>query len=97
VPRRQTAKFRAYSDVSATFDDYTRFLSDNPRYSNVSGHGNDATGFASALQASGYATDPDYADKLTRVLDSPTMRTVIRELKNSATRPIGPPLSVHAN
>lgn len=97
VPRRQTAKFRAYTDVAATFDDYTRFLSDNPRYSNVRGHGNDAAGFASALQTSGYATDPDYADKITRVLDSPTMKSVIRELKNSSTRPIGPPLSVRAN
>lgn len=97
VPRRQTAKFRAYTDVAATFDDYTRFLSDNPRYSNVRGHGNDAAGFASALQASGYATDPDYADKITRVLDSPTMKSVIRELKNSSTRPIGPPLSVRAH
>jgi len=97
VPRRQTAKFRAYTDVAGTFDDYTRFLSDNPRYSNVRGHGNDVSGFASALQASGYATDPHYADKITRVLESPTMKSVIRELKNSSTRPIGPSLSVRAH
>ena len=97
VPRRQSAKFRAYTDVAGTFDDYTRFLSDNPRYSNVRGHGNDVSGFASALQASGYATDPHYADKITRVLESPTMKSVIRELKNSSTRPIGPSLSVRAH
>lgn len=97
MPHQQTAKFRAYTDVAATFDDYTKFLSDNPRYSNVRGHGSDAAGFASALQTSGYATDPDYADKITRVLDSPTMKSVIRELKNSSARPIGPSLSVRAN
>ena len=97
IARPQTARFRAYADVASTFDDYTAFLTDNPRYSTVRGHGDDAAGFASALQASGYATDPHYADKLTGVLESPTMRTVIRELKYSGTRPIEAPLSVRAH
>ncbi len=97
VPRRETAKFRAYADVAQTFDDYTAFLSENPRYSGARGHGDDAAAFARALQDSGYATDPNYANKITGVLESPTMRSVIRELKNSAPRPIGIPLSVRAH
>ncbi len=88
VPQPQQAQFRTYNDVAATFDDYAEFLSDNPRYSTVSGHGADVAGFAQALQASGYATDPKYADKLTRILDGPTMRSVMSELKNSESRPI---------
>ena len=97
IPRRQTATFRAYNDVAQTFEDYTAFLSDNPRYSAVRGHGDDVAAFAKALQDGGYATDPDYATKITGVLESPTMRSVIRELKNSATRPIAPPLSARAH
>jgi flagellar protein FlgJ len=97
VPRPQQAQFRAYTDVAATFDDYTEFLMDNPRYSGVSGHGADVAGFANALQSSGYATDPRYADKLTSVLDSPTMRSVISDLKNSRTQPITARLALRAH
>jgi flagellar protein FlgJ len=96
VPRPQNAQFRAYNDVSATFADYADFLTDNPRYSEVSGHGNDVAGFANALQSAGYATDPQYADKITRVVNSPTMQSVIRDLKNSEAAPITTQLSLRA-
>ena len=32
--------------------------------------GQDASGFANGLQRAGYATDPAYADKLTRVINT---------------------------
>ena len=96
LPRPQKAAFRTYSNVAATFEDYTRLLTDNPRYRDVSGHGADVAGFADALQASGYATDPNYAEKLRDVANSPTMQTVIRELKNSRAQPITAQLSPRA-
>jgi flagellar protein FlgJ len=96
VPRPQKAQFRSYGNVAAVFNDYTEFLTDNPRYSAVSGHGDDVAGFANALQSAGYATDPKYADKLTRVLNSPTMQSVMRALKNSVVAPIKAQLSLHA-
>ena len=34
----------------------------------------DAKGFAHSLQKSGYATDPAYADKLTRIINGSTLR-----------------------
>ncbi len=77
VARRETAKFRAYADVSGTFDDYASFLAKNPRYENVVGKGDDVAGFAQALQDSGYATDPQYADKIKAIFDGPTMRRVM--------------------
>jgi len=97
VPQPQTAKFRAYSDVAATFADYADFLTQNPRYSEVSGHGDDVAGFANALQSAGYATDPQYADKITRILESPIMKSVMQGLKNSVTRPIATQLSLRIN
>ena len=81
VPQRQQAKFRSYDSVAAAFSDYGDFLTANPRYSDVRNHGSDAAGFARALQDSGYATDPHYAQKLTNVLEGPTMRRVLSELK----------------
>ncbi len=97
MPQQVRARFRAYADVASSFDDYAALLAGNPRYRTVSGHGKDTAGFARALQDSGYATDPQYADKISRIVDSPMMRTVIRELKIPAARPIETALSVRAH
>ena len=40
------------------------------RYSAAKGAGSDAAAFGKALHKGGYATDPDYARKLTAVADS---------------------------
>lgn len=90
LPQRERASFRAYNDVAATFDDYSELLLDNPRYAAVRGHGDDVAGFARALQASGYATDPAYAEKILRVADSDIMRRAVHQLKSSASAPINP-------
>ena len=94
MPKPQMAQFRAYDDVAATFADYADFLTENPRYSDVHGHGDDVAGFANALQSAGYATDPSYAEKITRIIESPIMKSVIQGLKNSVTRPIATQLSL---
>lgn len=76
----QRERFRAYADVAAAFADYARLIGESPRYEAVRGRGEDATGFAQALQDSGYATDPDYAAKINDILDGPTMRRVLSGL-----------------
>ncbi|MEL6868242.1 MAG: glucosaminidase domain-containing protein [Pseudomonadota bacterium] len=79
--QKRKQSFRAYPSLGAAFDDYTRFLADKPRYANVTGHANDINGFASALQAAGYATDPQYAQKIDQVATSETMRDALASLK----------------
>ena len=69
-PRKVTAKFRAYATPADAFADYARLMKGNPRYANVVAAGESATGFAQGLQRAGYATDPAYADKLTRVINT---------------------------
>jgi flagellar protein FlgJ len=59
--------FRAYPDSQAALQDYVATLRGNPRYAQALGAGNDVAAFASALQRGGYATDPNYAAKVTRV------------------------------
>jgi peptidoglycan hydrolase FlgJ len=68
--RKQVEKFRAYDSYSEGFADYARLIANNPRYAAAVRPGNDAAGFAQGLARGGYATDPAYAAKLTRVINS---------------------------
>lgn len=69
-PVRTVARFRAYASAAESFADYARLMQGSPRYREVLAQGHDAAGFAGALQRAGYATDPDYAAKLTRVINT---------------------------
>ena len=73
-PQKVTAKFRAYASYAESFQDYARLLKENPRYAGVMAQLANGTAspetFASGLQRAGYATDPAYADKLTRVINT---------------------------
>ena len=69
-PRKGVAKFRAYASYAESFNDYARLMTDNPRYSQVAANAGTARGFSEGLQRAGYATDPAYADKLTRVINT---------------------------
>jgi flagellar protein FlgJ len=68
--RKVTAKFRAYASPAESFADYARLMKTSPRYSEVLENATSAQGFAQGLQRAGYATDPAYADKLTRVINT---------------------------
>lgn len=68
VASKPTEKFRAYDSYADAFRDYARLLSGNERYAEVLKQGGNAHGFAQALQESGYATDPLYAEKLVKVI-----------------------------
>jgi flagellar protein FlgJ len=64
------ARFRAYASPAESFADYAALMRNNPRYREVLANGRSAEGFAQGLQRAGYATDPDYADKLGRVINT---------------------------
>ncbi len=68
--RKTVQRFRAYASASDSFRDYARLMNGNSRYSQVLASGGDAQSFAQGLQAAGYATDPAYADKLARVINT---------------------------
>jgi flagellar protein FlgJ len=68
VPQKKVEKFRAYDSYAAAFQDYAGMLRNNPRYRNVVANAQDAGSFAQGLQRAGYATDPNYAAKLTRLI-----------------------------
>ncbi len=67
-PKKVTAKFRAYDSYEQSFRDYARLINENPRYAQARSSTGSATAYATALQNAGYATDPAYASKLSRVI-----------------------------
>lgn len=64
---KTNARFRAYPDQASAFRDYAQMLIDNPRFRGALGVGSNAHAFASGLAKGGYATDPAYAAKLSRL------------------------------
>jgi flagellar protein FlgJ len=70
VAQKSVARFRAYASHAESFADYARLMQGSPRYQAVLAQGQDASAFAASLQRAGYATDPAYADKLTRVINT---------------------------
>ena len=75
-PQQVVERFRAYASYAEAFQDYATLLRNNSRYSGVIGS-QDGTEFARRLQQAGYATDPMYADKLSRIINGPTLRQAL--------------------
>ena len=67
-------RFRAYPDPASAFQDYVDFLNDNPRYRDALDQASDPAAYTQGLQQAGYATDPNYADKILRIADSDVMQ-----------------------
>jgi peptidoglycan hydrolase FlgJ len=61
-----TARFRAYGSPEQSLQDYVALLR-SPRYAAARNTGGNVQAFAAALQQGGYATDPDYARKLSAI------------------------------
>ena len=78
MPRQVRDRFRAYAGLSEAFDDYARVLETRPRYNAVTAGG--GAEFPQRLQEAGYATDPEYAAKIERVMRSETLRDALAEL-----------------
>lgn len=72
-PIQEQSRFRSYADYQQSFDDYVQFLQSNPRYQNALQHAGDPQRFVEQLHKAGYATDPQYASKLKRIMQGETL------------------------
>ncbi len=64
---KESASFRSYSNFEDSFNDYVKFLNENPRYETALQHQGNSENFIKGIHQAGYATDPNYADKVLRV------------------------------
>lgn len=67
VAKKVTQPFRAYASYEESFADYARLIGNSPRYESVTQARNEIEA-ARRIQAAGYATDPQYAQKLIGVM-----------------------------
>lgn len=61
---KKTAPFRVYQSISESVNDYVNFLSTNNRYQDALQQSGNVEQFLQGLQKAGYATDPQYANKI---------------------------------
>lgn len=86
--QKEYAHFRAYDSVEAAFQDYVNFIKSNPRYQKVLEEANNPDAYGRELQRAGYATDPDYADKIKRIRTSELMKNQVSVLKKIEDQPL---------
>lgn len=70
------ATFKAYKNFAESCQDYVHLLRNNPRYDKAMQAATQPRGFVQALASSGYATDPQYAQKVWKIFKSPLMQRV---------------------
>ncbi|MGZ5049735.1 MAG: flagellar assembly peptidoglycan hydrolase FlgJ [Methylobacter sp.] len=73
IPRKVSSGFRSYNSFKESFQDYVDFIKSNPRYGEALKKAGNAEQYMHALQRAGYATDPNYADKVMSIYQGNTM------------------------
>jgi len=69
VKQKHVTKFRAYDSYADSFKDFAKLMQNNPRYQGVMSNLHNSESYAQAMQKAGYATDPNYANKLASVIN----------------------------
>ena len=70
---RELSQFRSYGSFQQSFDDYVEFLQTQPRYQTALRYSHNPERFIEELHRAGYATDPNYADKIKRIMQGATV------------------------
>ena len=73
---KEYAAFRAYDSYNGGFEDYVALVKHNPRYQQAMVNSASEKDYVVALQKAGYATDPDYSDKILQIANGQTMMHV---------------------
>ena len=75
--------FRAYPSVEASYQDHADFLDQSPRYDSLFAYNaDDYRSWARGLKAAGYATAPDYAERLVKIIESMKLYLLDKENGN---------------
>jgi flagellar protein FlgJ len=77
VAATKRTAFRAYGSIEESVDDFAKLLRNSPRYRDAIAAGSDAKGYIDAIGKSGYATDPQYADKLNEILNGGALQAAL--------------------
>jgi flagellar protein FlgJ len=78
---RRREQFRAYASTADSFSDYVELIRGSERYQAALTSADQAESYARGIADSGYATDPDYADKWLAIYRGETLKSAVAELK----------------
>lgn len=78
-PIKITASFRQYDSYQDSFSDYANFIADQARYQHALEQGKDSSAYLRGLQTAGYATDPQYAEKIESILNRQRFSGVVSD------------------
>lgn len=84
VQGKERAAFRSYDSWEQSFEDYVSFLETNGRYEQALGNTANPDSFFRELQQAGYATDPQYANKVSQIARKLISETDTRLANNTA-------------
>jgi flagellar protein FlgJ len=74
--QRRTA-FRAYGSIEESVSDFANVLKKSPRYRDAIAAGGDVHAYIDRIGKSGYATDPEYANKLNQILNGGVLQAAL--------------------
>lgn len=66
---KETAAFRRYESFAESIEDFVQFIQQNPRYQEALSVVQDSEQFIEQLHRAGYATDPNYSQKVLSVFE----------------------------
>ena len=81
VKVNEQADFRSYASLEDGLQDYADFLRDSTRYQDAINEKTSGAAYGHALQQGGYATDPEYGNKVERIYNGDLLNKVL----NSST------------
>jgi flagellar protein FlgJ len=77
VAKPQRASFRAYASIEQSVGDFANLLGNSPRYRAAVAAGASAHAYVAGIGKSGYASDPAYAAKLVKLMNSHAFREAV--------------------
>ncbi|MCY1204825.1 flagellar rod assembly protein/muramidase FlgJ [compost metagenome] len=83
---KEAASFRSYNSFEQSFHDYVSFLQNNDRYQRALASAEKPEQFVRELQKAGYATDPQYARKISQIARGMQVYQAVAAVDSTTTR-----------
>ena len=77
TPIKMMASFKKYPSIEHSFNDYVSLIKDNSRYREALANTSDPKRYIDALHDAGYATDPDYANKIMSIYNGDELQRAL--------------------
>lgn len=88
IARKEIQMFRTYGSYAESFNDYANFIQTNPRYENALSVAASAPQYVAQLQQAGYATDPEYASKINRIMEREVIQEAAQQVQKTGFQPL---------